>query len=111
MNDDYLFINGRIIAPLNLKNILSTKSGEEKVFVSKGVIVAAKVSAKRIKEFSLDKSEIINTQLISNFPSVEVDIPVANYLWDLVYLNGKEIQNDFKIYTKGKTSAKGKFPE
>ena len=108
-NDDYLFINGRIIAPSNLKNILSAKSGEEKVFVSKGVIVAAKVSAKRIKEFSLDKSEIINTQLISNFPSVEVDIPVANYLWDLVYQNGKEIQNDFKIYTKGKTSAKGKF--
>jgi hypothetical protein len=57
----------------------------------------------------LDKSEIINTQLISNFPSVEVDIPVANYLWDLVYQNGKEIQNDFKIYTKGKTSAEGKF--
>jgi UDP-N-acetylglucosamine diphosphorylase/glucosamine-1-phosphate N-acetyltransferase len=108
-NDDYLFINGRIIAPLNLKNILSAKSSEEKVFVSKGVIVAAKVSAKRIKEFSHDKSEIINTQLISNFPSVEVDIPVANYLWDLVYQNGKEIQNDFKIYTKGKTSAKGKF--
>lgn len=108
-NDDHLFINGRIIAPLNLKNILSAKPGEEKVFISKGVIVAAKISAKRIKEFSLDKSEIINTQLISNFPSVEVDIPVANYLWDLVYQNGKEIQNDFKIYTKGKTSAKGKF--
>ena len=90
-NDDYLFINGRIIAPSNLKNILSIKSGEEKVFVSKGVIVAAKISAKRIKEFSLDKSEIINTQLISNFPSVEVDIPFANYLWDLVYQNGKEI--------------------
>jgi UDP-N-acetylglucosamine diphosphorylase/glucosamine-1-phosphate N-acetyltransferase len=108
-NDNYLFINGRIVASSNLKNILSAKSSEEKVFTSKGVIVAAKVSAKRIKEFSLDKSEIINTQLISNFPSVEVDIPVANYLWDLVYQNGKEIQNDFKIYTKGKTSAKGKF--
>lgn len=109
-NDDYLFINGRVIAPSNLKNILSTKSGEEKVFVSKGVIVAAKISVKRIKEFSLDKSEIISTQLISNFPSLEVDIPFANYLWDLVYQNGKEIQNDFKIYTKGKSSAKKKYP-
>jgi hypothetical protein len=48
-NDDYLFINGRIIASSNLKNILSIKSSEEKVFVSKGVIVAAKVSAKLIK--------------------------------------------------------------
>jgi UDP-N-acetylglucosamine diphosphorylase / glucose-1-phosphate thymidylyltransferase / UDP-N-acetylgalactosamine diphosphorylase / glucosamine-1-phosphate N-acetyltransferase / galactosamine-1-phosphate N-acetyltransferase len=108
-NDDYLFINGRIIAPSNLKNILKVKPNEEKVFVSKGVIVAAKISAKRIKEFSLDKSEIISTQLISNFPSVQVDIPFANYLWDLVYQNGKEIQNDFKFYTKGKTSAKRKY--
>ncbi|MCE7856689.1 MAG: hypothetical protein DYG97_09135, partial [Ignavibacteria bacterium CHB3] len=89
-NDDYLFINGRIVAPSNLKNIL--------------------LSAKRIKEFSLDKVEFINTQLISNFLSVEVDIPVANYLWDLSYLNGEEIQNDFKIYTKGKSSAKKKYP-
>lgn len=109
-NDDYLFINGRIVAPSNLKNILSVKPGEEKVFVSGGVIIAAKVSAKRIKEFSLDKVEFINTQLISNFPSVVVDIPVANYLWDLIYLNGEEIQNDFKIYTKRKSSAKKKYP-
>ena len=110
VEDDYLFINGRIIAPSNLKNILTAKSGEEKVFISRGILVAAKVSAKRIKEFSLDRSEIINTQLISNFPSVEVDLPVANYLWDLIYLNGKEIQNDFKIHTKGKSSAKKKYP-
>ena len=110
VEDDYLFINGRIIAPSNLKNILTAKSGEEKVFISRGILVAAKVSAKRIKEFSLDRSEIINTQLISNFPSVEVDLPVANYLWDLIYLNGKEIQNDFKIHAKGKSSAKKKYP-
>lgn len=110
IDDDYLFINGRIVAPSNLKNILTTKSGEEKVFISNGQVVAAKVSSKRIEEFSLDKSEIINTQLISNFQSIEVDIPVVNYLWDLVYLNGKEIQNDFKIFTKGKSSAKKKFP-
>ena len=108
-NEDYLFINGRIIAPANLNSVLKLKPNEEKVFISKGVVIAAKVLAKRIKGFSLDKSEIINTQLISNFPSVEVDIPVVNYLWDLVYLNGKEIENDFKIYTKGKSSAKKKY--
>lgn len=108
-NEDYLFINGRIIAPANLNSVLKLKPNEEKVFISKGVVIAAKVLAKRIKGFSLDKSEIINTQLISNFPSVEVDIPVVNYLWDLVYLNGKEIENDFKIYTKKKSSAKKKY--
>jgi UDP-N-acetylglucosamine diphosphorylase/glucosamine-1-phosphate N-acetyltransferase len=109
-DDDYLFINGRIVAPSNLKNILLTKSGEEKVFVSKGIVVAAKISAKRIKELSLAENEIIDTKIFSDLPTVEVDIPDANYLWDLVYLNGKEIHNDFKIYTKGKSSANKKYP-
>ena len=65
-NDDYLFINGRIIAPSNLKNILKVKPNEEKVFLSKGIVVAAKVSGKRIKDLSLDKVEIIDTKLFRN---------------------------------------------
>ncbi|MBE0570874.1 MAG: GlmU family protein [Ignavibacteriaceae bacterium] len=109
-NDDYLFINGRIIAPLKLKSILSAKSGEEKVYVSKGIVVAAKVSGKRIKDLSLDKVEVIDTELFKNLPSEETEINCASYLWDLIYLNGKEIQNDFKFLTKGKSSAKKKYP-
>ncbi len=106
---DYLFINGRIVAPSNLKNVLKLKSNEEKVFVSKGVVVAAKVSKNRIKDLLLDKVEIIDIKIFNNLPSVEVDVQVANYLWDFVYLNGKEIQNDFKIYTKSKSSTKKKY--
>lgn len=108
--DDYLFINGRIIAPSNLKNILKVKSGEEKVFISNGVIVAAKISKKRIKELSLVTAEVIDTKLFTDLPTEEVDIPVANYLWDLVYLNGQEIENDFKVFTKKKSSSKKKYP-
>lgn len=109
-DEDYLFINGRIVAPSNLKNILAVKPGEEKVFISNGVVAAAKVSAKRIKNISPTNSELIDTKIFSNLPTVEVDIPIANYLWDLVYLNAKEIQNDFKIITKGKSSSKKKYP-
>ena len=54
-NDDYLFINGRIIAPSILKNILKVKRTDEKVFVSKGIVVAAKVSEKRIKDLRREK--------------------------------------------------------
>ena len=108
-DDDYLFINGRIIAPANLKNILSVKSSEEKVFVSKGVVAAAKISKKRIKDLLPDTSGTFDTKVFSSLPAEEVDIEVANYLWDLIYLNGKEIQNDFRIYTKGKSSAKKKY--
>jgi UDP-N-acetylglucosamine diphosphorylase/glucosamine-1-phosphate N-acetyltransferase len=109
-NDDYLLINGRIIAPSSLKNILKLKSNEEKVFLSKGIVVAVKVSAKTIKDLLLDKVEVIDTELFKNLPSEEVEINSVSYLWDLVYLNGKEIQNDFKFYTKGKSSSKKKFP-
>ena len=108
--DDYLFINGRIISPLNLKNILKAKSNEEKVFVSNGVVVAAKLSRKRIEELELAEAEVIDTKLFSNIQTEEVNVDCAGYLWELVYLNGKEIQNEFKIFTKGKPSAKKKYP-
>ncbi len=109
-DEDYLFINGRIVAPSNLKNILKLKSTEEKVFVSKGIVVAARITGKRVKDLSLDKTENISTEVFKNLPSEEVEINCADYLWDLVYLNGKEIHNDFKFYTKGKSSAKKKYP-
>jgi len=108
--DDHLFINGRIVAHSNLKNILRVKSNEEKVFISKGIVAAAKVSKRRIKELSLDNTEVIDAKLFADLPVEEVDIPVVNYLWDLVYLNGNEIENDFKIYTKKKSSSKKKYP-
>jgi len=98
--DDYLFINGRIVARSNLKSILNLKYGGEKVFVSGGIAAAAKVSAKRIKDLSLDKYEIVDTKLFNDLLQEEVDIQYANYLWDLVYLNGKEIQDDFKFLMK-----------
>jgi UDP-N-acetylglucosamine diphosphorylase/glucosamine-1-phosphate N-acetyltransferase len=107
--DDYLFINGRIIAPANLKNLLKVKANEEKVFVSNGIVVAANLSQKRVEVLELDETEVIDTKLFSSLPTEEIDVECANYLWDLVYLNGKEIQNDFKIYTKGKSSVKKKY--
>ena len=93
--DDYLFINGRIIAPSNFKNIFKAKPNEDKVFVSNGVVVAAKLSRKKIEELKLAESGIIDTKVFADFPSVKVDIPIADFLWDLVYQIGKEIENEF----------------
>ena len=107
--DDYLFINGRIVAPLNFKSILKMKENDEKVFTSKGIVVAAKISRKNINDLELDKAEVIDKKSFANITSEEVDVECANYLWDLIYLNGREIQNDFKFFTKGKTSVKKKY--
>ena len=108
-DDDYLFINGRIIASSTLKNIFKVKPKDEKVFVSNRIVVAAKISRKRIEDLELDKAEVIDTKLFSDLPAEEVDVEYANYLWDLIYLNGKEIQNDFKFYSKSKVSEKKKY--
>jgi UDP-N-acetylglucosamine diphosphorylase/glucosamine-1-phosphate N-acetyltransferase len=99
-DDDYLFINGSVIAPSNLKKILSVKSTGEKVFVSGKTVVAAIVPKQKIEDLKLPDAEVIDTKVFKDFPSEEVDVPVAVYLWDLVYLNGKEISSDFKFYTK-----------
>ena len=83
--DDYLFINGRIVAPLNFKSILKMKENDEKVFTSKGIVVAAKISRKNINDLELDKAEVIDKKSFANIPSEEVDVECANYLWDIIY--------------------------
>ena len=110
-DDDCLFINGNVVEPAKLKKLLSFKSKGEKVFLSNGVIVAARITKDKLKKLSLDKTEIINTQLFTKLPSEEVEIPCVKYLWDLIYLNGKEIRDDFDFYTKigvGKSLAEKK---
>lgn len=109
--DDYLFLNGRIVASPNLKKVLSDKSKDDRAYISNGAVVAAKVSKKNLKKLSLDKTDIINTRIFNQLPCVEVEVICVNYLWDLIHLNGKEIQNDFEFITeakKSKTSVKKK---
>ncbi|NNG28214.1 MAG: hypothetical protein HKM87_11845, partial [Ignavibacteriaceae bacterium] len=107
-DDEALFINGRIIAPENLAEIISPKLKEDKVFNSNGTVVVAKISGDKLKNI-LNK-DIINSADFDGIPSEEVDITCAEYLWDLVYLNSDELKKDIAFHS-GINNINGANPE
>jgi len=96
-DDEILFINGRLVAPENLSEIISPTLSEDKVFKSNGTVVAARVSRDRLTNL-LDK-DIISSEDFDGIPSEDVELTCAEYLWDLVYLNGEELKKDITFLT------------
>jgi UDP-N-acetylglucosamine diphosphorylase/glucosamine-1-phosphate N-acetyltransferase len=91
-DDEVLFINGRVVAPENLSEIISSTLTEDKVFKSNGTVVSARVSGDRLTKI-LNK-DILTSEDFDGIPSEEVELTCAEYLWDLVYLNGEELKKD-----------------
>ncbi len=99
-----LFINGRIVAPENLAEIISPTLSEDKVFKSSGTVAAARVSGDKLKTI-LDK-DVLSSADFDGIPSEEVELTCAEYLWDLVYLNGEELKKDI-AFLSAKNKIKG----
>jgi len=101
---EILFINGRIVASENLSEIISPTLSEDKVFKSNGTVVAARVSGERL--IKILNKDILTTEDFDGIPSEEVELTCAEYLWDLVYLNGEELKKDI-AYLSGKNIIEG----
>lgn len=95
ISDDYcLFINGRIIAPKNLSEILPLIETEDKVFVNEETVVAAYLSGERLKKRKSYLNDLFSISDFEGVPIKIVDIKCAKYIWDLMNLNGKQITEE-----------------
>ena len=106
INDtECLFINGRILAPQNLLDIIPLK-GENKLYKSGNMVIAARMSGKNLGNI---KHKLTNLLTIDDFDSLQIEtieIPVINYIWDLIYNNRKELINDCKFDLKNNLKGK-----
>jgi UDP-N-acetylglucosamine diphosphorylase/glucosamine-1-phosphate N-acetyltransferase len=102
-DNEVLFINGRIVAPENLSEIISPKLSEDRVFKSNGTVAAARVSGDKLKDI-FDK-DVLTSADFDGIPSEEVELTCAEYLWDLVYLNSEELKKDIS-YLSSKNNVK-----
>ncbi len=93
--DSILFINGRILAGDNLKAMLDTEK-ENVLFYSNGEIVAAKTNVSDFEDFFFLLYNDLDNNSFSYFENKEIDIQTAQYPWELVHNNGKEIEKDFE---------------
>ncbi len=100
INDDQcLLINGRILAPINLAEIIPLK-GEDKVYKSGDVLIAARISGKNLETTKSKLKDLLNISDFDNLPVETIEIQVINYIWDLIYNNKKELISDYNFLVK-----------
>lgn len=99
INDDYcLFINGRIIAPKNLSEILPLIETEDKVLVNEDTVVAAYLSGERLKKRKSFLNDLFSISDFEGLPVKIIDIKCAKYIWDLMNINGSQIKEEAEYF-------------
>ena len=110
-----LLINGRILAPFNLADIIPL-GGEDKLYKNGNTTIAARLSGRNLENIKRKINDPLDNSDFDNLPNEEIDIPVFNYVWDLISNNGKELISDFQFFIKQKrinsnNNLKGKILE
>ncbi|MFZ1518459.1 MAG: GlmU family protein [Ignavibacteriaceae bacterium] len=99
-DNECLFINGRIIAPQNLAEILPLIPSEDKIFVNDETVVAAYLSGENLKHKIAHIKDLFSVSDFSDLPGKILNIKLADYLWDLINHNGKQIVEDYQYLIK-----------
>jgi UDP-N-acetylglucosamine diphosphorylase/glucosamine-1-phosphate N-acetyltransferase len=89
---DTLFINGRIIAPNNLRQLL--KQTKDHLLSYNEIPLVAKVSAAALKKIRIPDTLDIKFFRSLKLKETKTDIPIATYYWDLIHANAAEIKAD-----------------
>jgi len=101
LDDECLFVNGRILAPVNMADIVPIK-GENKLYMSKGTVVAARLSGKKLEEVKGNLNDLLSNSDFDGLPKEEVVIRHIDYIWDLINHNHHELVSDFNFLVKDK---------
>ncbi len=111
-DDEYLFINGRILADENLAKQIPYNLKEDRIFVKDNFLAAAKISGKNLEKLKQNLPDQISINHFENIPEEKVDVDFAEYIWDLIYANRNFLIKDFEFFTsKEKEKIKGKVYE
>ncbi len=93
-DDNYLFINGRVLLNEDLFTILR-KSSQEKVFIQDEMLVAARISAETVSKIKSKFSDTIDIPVFEGISSENVEVDTVKYIWDLIEINGHQLKQDF----------------
>lgn len=93
-DDNYLFINGRVLLNEDFFNILR-KSSHEKVFIQDDMLLAARISSDTIRRIKTKIKDTIDISIFEGISTEDVEADTVSYIWDLIELNGKQLKQDF----------------
>lgn len=97
--DSILFINGRLVIDDSIAKIIS-KLPEDLILHNESGVIALKLSRKYNAQNLLNADGLIDLNKISSLPRENKNATLIRYSWELVNINGSEIQNDFNLLTK-----------
>ena len=103
LNDDVLFINGRMLV---LEGKAPPLSGDEEIGMKGDSIVFARLKKEKVSKAGPDICGFL-ASMKQAVPAKETDIPVISFPWDLVNNNPKAIEDDFMV--SGGKSVKGEI--
>jgi UDP-N-acetylglucosamine diphosphorylase/glucosamine-1-phosphate N-acetyltransferase len=95
--DEFLFINGRILADSNFAKIFHKKKKENVVYKCGDTTIAAFITGRRSESFKNNIGDSINLENFDGIPVEEIELKTFNYIWDLINYNGEEISKEFEI--------------
>ena len=97
-SDKCLMINGRVLAPKNLAEIIPLE-GEDKLYTNGETIIAARLSGKKLDEVKNNLYDLLTESNFDGLPIEKVEVNCVDYIWDLISNNGKELLSDFEQLT------------
>ncbi len=89
------FVNGRTLVDDELKKIVSARHPGEALFRHDGDIVAAFVSASRLKTLSTRIDSFHDQDFFQDLPQRTVSTTLVKYPWDIIRYNHRELERDF----------------
>ncbi len=93
-DDNYLFINGRVLLNEDIFNILH-KNTHERIFIQEDMLLAARISTETIRRIKSKISGTIDISIFEGISTENVEAETVSYIWDLIGINGHQLKQDF----------------
>lgn len=97
--DSILFINGRLVINNTIAKIIS-KLPEDIILHNENGAIALKLSRKYSNGDLLDEEGLVDLNKLDFLPKENISATLIKYPWELINLNGSELQNDFHLLTE-----------
>ncbi len=94
-SDACVFINGRVVLPVNFKKLVKLDTPEDIVFTCKDQIVGAKVSGKNLDFIKTKISDVLTLETFAGIHAEEIDVQFYEYPWDFIRYHSGEMYRDY----------------
>jgi len=95
-DDNYLFINGRVLFDETLFEEIH-KNSAEKIFKKGEVLIAARITAERLKKTGFKIEGSVDASHFEGIAEESIEVDTAEFIWDLIRLNGSQLKQDFNL--------------